>query len=335
VKIGWKIRTIVGFCTALIIASFTSAGVAGAVARTASTKASAACPAVLGGTFLQPSSAVFAWTASRYQQELGEMHNVGIGSVIDQWTVDMDADQAYYPDPTGWYPRSTNMVGMLASAAAPLHMGVWLGLGNVYDWQAHASDASWLGNQLYVDEQTANQLWSLYPHQFTGWYISNEVNDSLLSTPAAVGPMTSFFTSLAQFLQTHDGDRPVMTSPTYSGLNESTAQFAQSVKSVLGAVTVLNVQDGGGSGYIAPSDISNWFSALSSAFTGTRTALWQDADMYGTSGPMPPAQLQADLQATCGYASARTGFSFSTQMGPLDLGTSTYYNAYKAYLSGT
>jgi hypothetical protein len=30
------------------------------------------------------------------------MRAVGIHTVIDQWTVDMDAKQAYYPDPATW-----------------------------------------------------------------------------------------------------------------------------------------------------------------------------------------------------------------------------------------
>jgi hypothetical protein len=163
--------------------------------------------------------------------------------------------------------------------------------------------------------------------------VSNEVDDVLLSNPAAVGPMTWFFSSLAQYLHSHDGNLPVMTSPTYSGLHQSTTQFAQSVKTVMGTLDVVNVQDGGGAGYIGPKNIADWFSALSSALAGTRTALWQDADMYASGRPMPPAQLQADLMATCGYAVGRTGFSFSTQMGPLDVGTSSYYTAYSSYVS--
>jgi len=300
----------------------------------AATKVGSACRAVMGGSFLQPSSAVFGWSAARYDQELRDMRGVGITSVIDQWTGDMDAKRSYYVSLGGVYPTGPDMVGSLMASAGRQHSSVWLGLGNVYDWQSHATDAAWLQNQLDVDERIADQLWALYPGRIAGWYISNEVNDVLLATPAAIGPMTSFFTSLANYLHTHDGNLEVMASPTYSGLHQSVTQFAQSTKSVLGALDVLNVQDGGGSGYIGPSDITNWFSALSAVLAGTHTALWQDADMYSSpSGPMPPARLQADLKATCGYAVARTGFSFTTQMGPADLGTRTYYDAYKTYAS--
>lgn len=299
----------------------------------AAAPAPAFCRATMSGTFLQPSFAVFDWNGPRYDRELTAMKNVGIRTVIDQWTVDMDAGQVYYPDPSGPYSQGPDMVGSLLTAAGKQGMGVWLGLGNVYNWQAHATDEAWLTRQLEVDKRIADELWALYPGKIKGWYISNEVSDVQFSTPAAVGPMTRFFTSLADYLHTSNGNLPVMTSPTYSGLNQSPAQFAQSVKQVLGALDVVNVQDGGGSGYINPSDITNWFSALSSALAGTRTALWSDPDMYGLSGPMDPARLQANLNATCGHAVQRTGFSFTTQMSPESIGTAYYYRAYKKYAS--
>jgi hypothetical protein len=309
------------------------AGVPGAAAAASAAVTVSGCHATMGGTFLQPSWPVASWDGARWGQEINDMNGVGIRSVILQWTVDMDANLAYYQSPPGWYPRGADMVGNLIASAGSRSTSVWLGLGNVYDWQSHATDSTWLNNQLYVDEVVADHLYALYPGQFRGWYISNEVDDKLLSNPAAVGPMTSFFSSLAGYLHTHDGNLPVVTSPTYSGLQESTTQFAQSVRKVLGSVDVVNVQDGGGAGYIGPSDITNWFSALSAALAGTRTTLWDDADMYAvTGGPMDPKQLQTNLNAACGYARSWTGFSFTTQMGPADLGQSANYDAYRRYV---
>ena len=125
-----------------------------------------------------------------------------------------------------------------------------------------------------------------------------------------------------------------MTSPTYEHLTESPAQFAASVRNVLGTLDVVNVQDIGGSGYEQPSDITSWFAALHTALAGTRTALWDDPDMFSAAsngGPMSPSQLQADLKAVRGLVSACSGFSFTTQMDPTLIGTSTYYNAYQTY----
>jgi hypothetical protein len=46
---------------------------------------------------------------------------------------------------------------------------------------------------------------------------------------------------------------------------------------------------------------------------------------------MAPSQLQADLKATAGLVSGYAGFSFTTQMDPNTIGTSTYYTAYQTY----
>ena len=297
-------------------------------------QAATGCRAKMSSTFLQPSWPVFSWSDARYDQELKSMKSVGITSVIDQWTVDMDANMAHYASPAGWYPQGgADMVGKLMASAGRQGMSVWLGLGNVYDWQSHATDYAFLQNQLYVDIQTANHLYALYPGKIKGWYISNEVDDHLLANPAAVAPMRWFFSELANYLHTHIGNLPVMASPRYSGLQLSPAQFAQGIKNVHGSLDVVNVQDSGGSGYIKSTDITNWFTALAGAFRGTRTAVWSNADMFDSpSGPMAPTKLQANLNATCGLVAANSGFSFTTQMSPISLGSSTWYNAYRSYV---
>ena len=206
------------------------------LAATGASAATAAAP-VMSTAFLQPSGTTIPWTAKQYQSEISLERAAGITGIIDQWTIDEDANQAYYPDASGWYPRSGDMTDPLLSAASQAGDTVWLGLANVSAWQSHAGDASWLSNQLYVDEKTADQLYSLYKSSkpFKGWYVPFEVSDSELGTSADTAPMKSFFSSLTSYLHTHDGDKPVMTSPTYEHLTESPAQFAAAVKSVLGS----------------------------------------------------------------------------------------------------
>jgi hypothetical protein len=323
-----------------IIVTLAAAAVLAPVALTplAATSASAATAAapVMSTAFLQPSGTTIGWTAKQYQSEISLERAAGITGVIDQWTIDEDANQAYYPDASGWYPRSDDMTDPLLSAASQAGDTVWLGLANVSAWQSHAGDASWLSNQLYVDERTADQLYSLYKSSkpFKGWYVPFEVSDAELGTAADTAPMKSFFSSLTSYLHSHDGDKPVMTSPTYEHLTESPAQFAAAAKNVLGSFDVINVQDSGGSGYEAPSDITNWFTALHKALAGTGSALWDDPDMFSATnhgGPMTPSQLQANLKAASGLVSAYSGFSFTTQMDPNLIGTSSYYTAYQTY----
>ncbi len=298
----------------------------------------AAAPPVMSETFLQPTGTTNTWAGQQYQKEITLERAAGITGIVDQWTVDEDANQAYYPDPAGWYPRSDDMTDPLLWAAGQAGDTVWLGLANVSAWQSHAGDSSWLNNQLYTDERTADQLYGLYKSSkaFVGWYVPFEVSDEQL-TAADSGPVGSFFSSLAGYLHTHDGDKPVMTSPTFEHLTMSPAQFAAAVRSALGSLDVISVQDIGGSGYETPSSIAGWFTALHNALAGTRAALWDDPDMFSAAdkgGPMAPSQLQADLKATAGLVSGYAGFSFTTQMDPNLIGTSSYYNAYQSYEKG-
>jgi hypothetical protein len=46
---------------------------------------------------------------------------------------------------------------------------------------------------------------------------------------------------------------------------------------------------------------------------------------------MAPAQLQANLKAAYGQVSAYSGFSFTTQLAPNLIRTSSYYTAYLSY----
>ncbi|HXP58751.1 MAG TPA: DUF4434 domain-containing protein [Streptosporangiaceae bacterium] len=323
-----------------IISTMAAAGVLATAALASLTLSPVAAEAttspVMSSTFLQPSGTTIPWTAKQYQSEITLERAAGITGIIDQWTIDEDANQAYYPDASGWYPRGDDMTDPLLSAAGSAGDTVWLGLANVSAWQSHAGDASWLSNQLYVDEQTADQLYRLYGSNkaVKGWYVPFEVSDQQLGSSADAAAMKSFFTSLTTYLHSHDGDQPVMTSPTYEHLTESPAQYASSAASVLGGFDVINVQDSGGSGYEQPSDITNWFTALHKALAGTRSALWDDPDLFSASnkgGPMTPSQLQANLKAAAGLVSAYSGFSFTTQMDPNLIGTSSYYSAYQTY----
>lgn len=326
---------------AAAVGALTMAVVGGsASAATKSTVAPKAVPvasvkAKMTATFLQPSIntayPTINWSVARLEQEFALEKAAGITVVIDQWTVDQDANQAYYPDGTGWYPQHGNMVGNVITAAQAEGMTVWLGLANTYAWQSRASDSAWLSNQSYDDEVTANQLYALYGTKIAGWYISNELDDSLLSTPADAAPMTSFFTGLTTYLHSHDGNKKVMESPRFSGLNQSNTQFASTLAAVEPGMDVINVQDSCGSGYINASNMAYWFSALDTQFAGTSTAVWSNPDMFSGGTYMPPATLQADLQAEAPYVSGISGFSFTTEMDPAVIGTSTPYQTYKSY----
>lgn len=291
---------------------------------------------VMRSTFIQPSInasyPTINWSAAQFEADFAWMTSAGIHTVIVQWTVDQDANESYFASSGALPAEFTNMVGNILTAAAAAGVKVWLGLCNTFNWQAHAGDATWLSAQTVLNEAASDQLYSLFGGQFAGWYISNEVDDGLLATPADITPMTNFFTNNCNYLHTHNGNLRVMTSPRYSSLNLTPAAFASACLAVMGSVDILNVQDGGGSGYIAASDITNWFTALHSTFSSTTIEVWQNCDMFApTSGPLASATLQANLQATNGLVNGHCGFSFITMMDPAILGSDSSYSAYRSY----
>src|ERR1035438_6604371 len=89
-----------------IIATAAMAGVLAPALLCASGASAAAALPVMSATFLQPSGTTIPWNGQQYQREITLERAVGITEIVDQWTVDEDANQAYYPDPSGWYPRS-------------------------------------------------------------------------------------------------------------------------------------------------------------------------------------------------------------------------------------
>lgn len=326
---------------------FVAAALAAVVGLTIATTSSATGSAyvqpkpIMTSTFVQPSiNAAYPtinWTVGQFNADFKKMSQAGIHDVIVQWTVDRDANQAYYPSSPGWFPRVGNMVGNVMSAADTQNVNhVWLGLANTYNWQAHANDPAWLNSQAYDDITTADQLFALYGTKIAGWYISNEVSDTQLGIPVDATAVQGFFTTLTTYLHSHDGNLPVMESPTYQNLSLTPTQFASDAHTTLGTVDVLNVQDSGGSGYIHPADITNWFTALATEFSGSSTKIWTNPDMFDSTshGPMPPTLLQQDIGATNGLVSSVSGFSFITQLDPGILGTYGYYDAYRAYAIG-
>lgn len=299
---------------------------------------------LMTGTFVQESPVISGWSGARWDTELTDMAAAGIKTLILQWALDEDDQQTLYasgsppPNMPGTqtpYQVGPDYVDSMLYWAGQHGDQVWIGLANYGAWQSHAGDTAWLNQQLALSEQVADQIFAAYGTNpaFAGWYIPFEVDAVLLDTPADIAPMKSFFTALAAYLHTHDGNKPVMCSPTYSytGTPLTAAQFAPALVNVLGACDVINMQDGGANQ--SPATIASYFAAVKAALAGTATQLWSNPDMFSdsTGGPMPPAQLQADLKAAAPYVARLTGFSFPTQMGPHDIADPSFYNAYVSY----
>lgn len=300
-------------------------------------------PPIMTGTFIQESPTIDAWTGTRWGQEMDDMTAIGIRTLILQWSLDQDDQKVLYrgppvpniPGTSTPFIIGPDYVDNLLFNAVAHGDDVWLGLSNYGTWQSHANDSTWLNQQLALSKQVADELYALYGTNsaFVGWYIPFEIDAVLLSTPANIGPMTSYFTSLINYLHSHYPSKKVMVSPTYSinGVALGPAAYASALLPVVAGVDVINLQDGGSNQ--SSSTITSYFSALHTALANTTTQLWSNPDMFSNSGgPMASSQLQSNILAAAPYVVKITGFSFPTQMGPHDI-SSTAYADYQQYFN--
>jgi hypothetical protein len=102
---------------------------------------------------------------------------------------------------------------------------------------------------------------------------------------------------------------------------------------------VIALQSGAGDASIGdnsmtPAQITSYFAAVWTAIAETGIHLWENCDMYsGSGGPLATSDLAASMTAAAPYVSHYTGFSFTSQMSPQNLGQSTTYTSYIAALT--
>jgi hypothetical protein len=307
----------------------------------------------LTSTLLQPGNAGnLGWSQTRMNSELygaTGMWQAGIKTVILQWSADPYQNTAYYPSPT--IPQNAGqLVPQLRAAAAQTSpaMGVWLGLAqyngtagndyyNFYYNNLNPGTGYNLGAFLTFQKKVAAELHALYGSSIAGWYIPQEIDGNYPASSTQANTAASYYQSLTGWLHTTYPGMPVMVSPFYSGLQLAPSQFAATVSQLfVGSVQpdIIALQSGAGDasigGYdMTPAQITAYFSAVSAALTGSGIALWENCDMYtGSGGPLSTAALAASMTAAAPYVSSYTGFSFTSQMSPLSLGTPAVYISY-------
>lgn len=285
------------------------------------------------------------------------MYQLGITSVILQWTADPFQNTAYYPSPT-IANNTGQLVPKLFTAAAQTSpaMKVWLGLaqydgtngndyGNFYYNNVNPGTGYNLGAFLTFQKLVANELHTLYGSNIAGFYISQEIDGHYAAGSTACATAASYYQSLTSYLHTTFPGVPVLVSPMYADLSLTASQFASAITQMFvsgGGNTkpdFIAVQTGSGDASIGanditPAQIDSYFSAIATALSGTGIQLWCNNDMYNGSGtPLATSDLQAAMAAAAPYVSSYTGFSFTSQMSPQGLGSSTVYNAYLAALT--
>lgn len=316
----------------------------------------------LTSTLLQPGNkGNLSWTQTRMNSEFygsgTGMYQAGITTAILQWSADPYQNTAYYPSPT--IPNNAGQLApqmLTAAAQSSPAMNVWMGLGqydgtngnDYYNFYYNCVNpgTGWvMGTLLPFQKKVAAELYTLYGSSIAGWYIPQEIDGNYPAGSTQAATAASYYQALTSWLHTNYPGVPVMVSPFYADLNLTASQFASTLTQLFvsgGGNTcpdVIALQSGAGDASIGdsnmtPAQITSYFSATSTALSGTGIALWENCDMYdGSGGPMPTANLAASMTAAAPYVTSYTGFSFTSQMSPLGLGTASVYNAYLAALN--
>jgi hypothetical protein len=223
----------------------------------------------LRGTFIQPTNAEAAWSASAWSQLFDEFAVLGITDLFMQWTV-LDGT-AFFP--SARFASSRPAVLAQVSALAPragIRMWVGLQLDTRY-WKEIAEDADRVG--IYLDGRLrvlAELLAELEPAladtPFAGWYITDEVDDQTWGIPAKRAVLKRYLSETAAQLRSR---RPA-SRVAISGFTNSDSvpgRVAEFWGEILKAspIDLLLFQDGVGEGKLRLADVARYYVPLLAA----------------------------------------------------------------------
>ncbi len=337
-----------------------------ALAVPQATAAPAAAPRI-ASTVLDP-RAVLEWGTARWDQELDDLTEAGITSVVLQASADRVGTTArtYFPSTVPGTVQATradgtpvDVVGTLLARAAAHGVQVWLGLyrdERAERFAPTATIATTLAQDQALTEALAGDLWGRYWNHhatITGWYLPAEVNTNYTAEPAR-SAITAYFAALTSHLHATGNQYPVLTSPYFNpgaGVTPATWQAFWQQVLVAAPLDVVAQQDGSGDIPGAPrarseldATLAAWFGAVRAAITasGRPTALWVNLDLYEfTGGSAVVRDIAANHQAVAALVDGATSFSFTSQVAPWTLGTDAYFapftlwNTTGAFLPGT
>ncbi len=188
-------------------------------------------------------------TCDDWRQQIRGMHSIGMDIVVIQ---EVFRNQAYYGTntiaTTGYrgeaFYRSALFPGRvqiachdpleaILSEADRLHMSVFPGVG-MYAWFDYSAPS------LEWHKKVATELWHRYGHHpsFYGWYISEEVGGSLISSQGDKAKeryrqeIITFFAEFQSFCRRFAPEKPVMLAPNTFGLRESQEVWPDVLKHV-------------------------------------------------------------------------------------------------------
>ncbi len=233
--------------------------------------ASAPC-VTFDATFIQMRGEQLAYDEARWRRELEVLRTLGLELVVLQFTGD---DHGPY-DRDGHAP-----VASLLAAAAASDIHVLLGLHADPTWPSDAA-VKRLPPPLN-DAGQANALGELCRRSpvCDGWYLSQEIDDATWTTPPRTAALRAHMTKTARVLRELAPGKQLAVAPFFTGAL-GPEQYAQWWASVLepGAIDVLMLQDGVGTGRATPERAGAYLGALRTSLATIGVELWSVAELF-------------------------------------------------------
>jgi hypothetical protein len=326
-------RHLVVLIVAAILGATVLTGAGQAVASTTTT-----CPTGqpgFGYSFWNPYD---NWTATQINQEIQSQRRVNDGGIVVDWSVDQEANAAWYPNSVG-YSNFENTIPSLVSAAKASGQRLWLGLVvSPTLFQQEGNNWSFLEAEVPKFEAVANDLYRQYGSSIQGWYIPTEPNQTNVATYNLSYQYGAWLAQIDGYLHTHDGDKSVMIAPEMPSAIQAgltPRQFIQEMQPMMAVakMDVWNFEDGYGMTGWTPSQEAAGFALAQRYGAQYHGSVW--ADVY-TPSTATPAQWEPYLQAIAATGTSQLSqWTFPEYMDPTNTSSnanaSADYNAYYQY----
>lgn len=306
---------------------------------------------VVSGTFMQPGT--FAgYSVSRMKQHLSYMKEVGIDTLVLQWSFNTNGGKINTPffessfpselKATGFNAANAKFMDVLLTAAEETGVKVWIGLNDSDEWWiVGVSDRSWIEKQAKLGLAGAEQIYATYkekyPNAFAGWYFVFEFYN-MQANAAMLDNAADLLNRYRNGLYKLSPELPMMLSPFISEYGVSPAE-TQNLWSQVFAKTdfrkgdIFCCQDSVGAGHITMDKLEPYFKAIKNAAdTKPELSFWANNEDF-TQSDWSTADLKRfvkQLEISDPYVEGHLTFAYSHYQNP-DVGKTGYHEAYKAY----
>lgn len=286
--------------------------------------------AEVSGAFIQFNRANAAWPIDRWKTLFNEMRNIGLDTVIIQWTAEEPV--LYFKDDALPFKEQYDALERLLEAARGQNLSVFLGLQNdpAY-WKEITGRDKVLRDYFLVRLARNERLQAALLKKFEkradwiGYYIPDEIDDLSWRESARQDILKDYLRQTIQILRKADANRPIAISAFFRARTAPTV-FTKTLRHLTGDIGLnyLLIQDGTGGGDPPLEVTPMYYRSLLGDGQWHEPGLWLVLEAFRqTSGkadqfsaePAPPERFARQIQAAAGFE-RRIIFSFPEYISP-------------------